>query len=97
MDRDRSYAGLNYEVQSLARDVMGQALIRMKEAGIDQYLVMVVHDEALAEVPLEVAEEVVTKMEECMTFRDFLGAGVDITAGGEVYGSSWGHGYGATE
>ena len=96
MDRDRIYAGLNYQVQSTARDVLGQALIRMEEAGVSQYLVMVVHDEALAEVPVELAESVAAQIRECMTFRNFLGSGVDITAEAEVYGLSWGHGYGAT-
>ena len=97
MDRDRVYAGLNYLVQSTARDVLGQALIRMEEEGLDRYLIMVVHDEVLMEVPAPMAEEVREKVRECMTFRNFLGSGVDLTAGADIYGASWGHGYGAPE
>ena len=97
MDRDRVYAGLNYLVQSTARDVLGQGLINMEDAGIIDYVVMVVHDEVIAEVPEDLAEEVARKLGECMTIRDFLGSGIDLTASGEVFGPSWGHGYGAVE
>ena len=97
MDRDRIYAGLNYLIQSTARDVLGQALINMEDAGVIEYVVMVVHDEVIAEVPVEKAEEVARILGECMTFRDFLGSGIDLTASGEVYGPTWGHGYGAAE
>ncbi|MQS39597.1 DNA polymerase, partial [Streptomyces katsurahamanus] len=38
LDRDRAYAVTNYQVQSAARDVLGQSLINMSEAGLLPYL-----------------------------------------------------------
>jgi DNA polymerase-1 len=92
LDRDRAYAVTNYQVQSAARDVLGQSLIVMDEAGLLPYLRLPIHDEALASVPAGEAEDFAREFERCMTME--LG-GVPITASAEVGARSWGSLYGA--
>jgi DNA polymerase-1 len=92
LDRDRTFAATNYAVQSAARDCLGRALVRMENAGLTQYLRLVVHDETIASVPREDAEEVGREIARCMTF-DLKG--VPISADPQVGGRSWGSLYGA--
>ena len=94
LDRNRLYAATNYVVQSAARDVMGEALLALEEAELDRYLLMVVHDEVIFSAPRREAEEVARAIGEAMTMEF---AGVRLDAEGEVYGRSWGHGYGAED
>lgn len=94
LDRDRTFAATNYAVQSAARDCLGKALIRMEDAGLTEYLRLVVHDEAIASVPAEDAEEVGRAIGECMTFSL---KGVPITASPEVGKRSWASLYGAPD
>ncbi len=93
LDRDRAYAVVNYQVQSAARDVLGQALINMDESGLLPYLRLPIHDEVLASVPRSQADEMAREIERCMSMT--LG-GVAITAGADTKGlRSWGSLYGA--
>jgi DNA polymerase-1 len=93
LDRDRAYAVTNYQVQSAARDVLGQALINMDESGLLDNLRLPIHDEVLASVPAREAEEYSREIERCMTMT--LG-GVPITAGADTKNlRSWGSLYGA--
>lgn len=92
LDGDRLYAATNYLVQSTARDLLCQALIDMEEAGLGKYLLLPVHDEVIAQAPPDEAEEVVRAIGEVMTTEFY---DVPIESDPEVYGPSWGHGYGA--
>lgn len=92
LDRDRLYSATNYVIQSTARDVMAQAIVDAHDAGLGDYLRLVIHDELLAEAPEEDAEEVARALGGVMT-RNFYG--VPLTAAGEVTGKSWGAAYGA--
>lgn len=92
LDPERAYAVTNYQVQSAARDVLGQALINMDEAGLLPYLRLPIHDEVLASVPAADAQELAHEIKACMTMD--LG-GVPITADSEIGGRSWGSLYGA--
>jgi DNA polymerase-1 len=87
LDRDRTYAVTNYQVQSAARDVLGQALIDMHEQGLTQYLRLPIHDEVVASVPAGEATELARAIEECMTMDLF---GVHIAAEAEIGGRPWG-------
>ena len=91
LDRDRLYAALNYVIQSTARDVLAQAIVDLFDAGLGDHLRLPIHDEILAEAPAADAEEVAREIGRVMSV-DFRG--VPLTAGGEVTGRSWGHGYG---
>jgi len=90
LDRNRVFAGVNYVVQSSARDVLAQALINLEEAGLEQYLLLPVHDEVVFEAPQADAEDVARAIGETMTMT--IGD-MPFEAEGEVYGASWGHGY----
>jgi DNA polymerase-1 len=93
MDRARTYTATNYIVQSTARDVLANAILELEAAGLGQYLLLPIHDEALCQVPTEHAAELAQQIADVMTVP--FGA-LTLTAEAEVYGPSWGHGYGAT-
>lgn len=90
LDAGREYAAVNYSVQSIARDLLAQALIDLANAGLDDYLLLPVHDEVLFQAPIDIAHEVAHTVGEVMsgTFID-----VPISATGEVYGRTWADGY----
>lgn len=92
LDRDRLYAATNYVVQSTARDILAQAIVDLFDAGLGDHLLLPVHDEIVAQAPTEDAEDVVAEIGRVMggTF-----GGLPIVSDPEVYGPSWGHGYGA--
>lgn len=94
LDRQRVYAGVNYTVQSTARDVLAQALIDLDKAGLVSYLLLPIHDEVLFEVPEADAKELAFEIGQVMSM-DILGTRLD--AEGEVFGPSWGHGYSIEE
>jgi DNA polymerase-1 len=92
LDRDRLYAATNYVVQSTARDLLAQAIVDIFDAGLGDHLLIPVHDELIGQAPEADAKEVITEIGRVMesTFH-----GVHIASDPEVYGPSWGHGYGA--
>lgn len=90
LDRDRIYAAINYQVQSTAADVLKNALEALFLAGLGDHLLMPVHDEVIAQAPIDEAEEVSRAIAEAMetTVMD-----MKLDSDAEVYGPSWGHGY----
>jgi DNA polymerase-1 len=95
LDRDRTYAVVNYQVQSAARDCLGQSLLEMESAGLLPYLRLPIHDEVLASVPKSEAQELARAFEKCMTF-DLFGVPIDTGDEGASIGKrSWGSLYGA--
>jgi DNA polymerase-1 len=92
LDRDRLYAATNYVVQSTARDLLAQAIVDLFDKGMGDHLLLPVHDEIVAQAPAKDAEDVVREIGSTME-STFLG--VEITSDPEVYGPTWGHGYGA--
>ncbi|MFI7069523.1 DNA polymerase [Micromonospora sediminicola] len=93
LDRDRLYAATNYVVQSTARDLLAQAVVDIFAAGLGDHLLLPVHDELIAQAPTGQAEEVIREIGKAMESTFY---GVRIESDPEVYGPSWGHGYGAT-
>ncbi|WP_405061926.1 DNA polymerase [Kribbella sp. NBC_01505] len=91
LDRDRAYAATNYVVQSTARDLLAKALIDIDEAGLSDHILLPVHDELIGQAPIADAKDFVHELGRLMdsTFK-----GVEITSDPEVYGESWGAGYG---
>lgn len=92
LDRDRTYAVTNYACQSVARDVLGQAMLNMESAGLLEYMRLPIHDEILASAPREDVEDIAREFERCMTWDLY---GVPIEAEAEIGGRSWGSLYGA--
>lgn len=92
LDRDRIYSALNYEIQSTARDVFAEALIKLYKQGLGKHLLLPIHDEVLGQAPHQDVEEIMREVAAAMR-TDFYG--VDLVTDGEITGPTWGHGYGA--
>lgn len=91
VDAVKPYSVVNYMVQPTAADLMKMALLDvMAEPELEPTVLLPIHDEILGQAPIDRAEYIVKRYAEVMT-RKFMG--VPITASGEVYGKSWGHGY----
>ncbi|MET9617138.1 DNA polymerase [Kitasatospora indigofera] len=92
LDRDRTYAVVNYACQSAARDLLGQAILNCEAAGLLDAMRLPIHDELLASVPKREAQDYAREFERCMTMDLY---GVPIAAKAEIGGRSWGSLYGA--
>lgn len=88
LDKERAFTqGLNSLIQGHAAEVFKINLTRMEAADLDQFLLIPVHDEVIADVPREMAEEVAHEIAECMTNRtDYR---VQITAGADILPERW--------
>lgn len=92
VDAFKAYAAINYKVQSTARDVLGDGLLRIMDVPeLEPTVLLPVHDELLGQAPTHLAEVYAHRYGELMS-TEFMG--VPLTAEGKVYGKSWGHGYG---
>jgi len=87
---DRPYAALNYMIQSTSRDITASALLKLHEMGITPFIRLPIHDEILASVPEDKAEQAAKVIADAMQ-RTFNG--VNIASDHDVLGFSWGHGY----
>ena len=100
LDRDRQYAATNYVVQSSSRDVLAEAMLRIDESPLGGSLLLPVHDELLFQVPegseVDAVRAMVSLMETEIDTKSKLGI-VPLAADGDVYGVSWGHGYGTPD
>lgn len=96
VDQQRLYAATNYVVQGSARDVFGHAANALEDAGLAEFVRLPIHDEILFEVPEDPAtlEEVLPAIGAAMSVEV---RGVPLAAEAEVYGYSWGAGYGAPD
>lgn len=94
LDRDRLYAATNYVVQSTSRDLLAQAIVDIFDAGLGDHLLLPVHDELVAQAPEADAEEVIREIGRLMNSTFYS---IPILSDPEVYGRSWGHGYGAPD
>lgn len=77
----------NTLLQGHAAEYMKMCLSRCASSGLGSYLRMVVHDEAILEVPREDAKDALRVLEECMTDRTSYR--VPITADGVVMPERW--------
>jgi len=92
LDRHRAYAVVNYQCQSAARDVLGQAMLNMRDAGLLEYMKLPIHDEIVFSAPKSDAKDIAREFERCMSMDLY---GVPITAGADLGAHSWGSLYGA--
>lgn len=87
-DEDRYFTQLlNAKVQATAAEYFKRRVIELDDAGLGEYLRLPIHDEIMAEAPIDLAAEVERTISEIMTNRtDYL---VPITAGGKVMADRW--------
>lgn len=86
VDQNRLYAALNYYVQSGCRDISCQALVRLYDAGLVEYLRLSMHDEFIFSVP-EGTPGLVREIEQIMSTKI---RSVEMPAQAKIGGRSWG-------
>lgn len=69
-NRGKEYALVDYLIQGSAAEILKMGLVKLDAAGYGPYLRLPIHDEVLAEVPREHAEEALRQMTEILTDRD---------------------------
>lgn len=85
-DPKKLYPLVNYQIQGLAAEIMKVKLLELDAAGLGEYLVLAVHDEAIAEVPDDEVNDAVHTMNEIMNDDRLLS--LPLTAGGAT-GKRW--------
>lgn len=93
IDRHRVYAGLNYIIQSTARDIMAQGCVNLRERGLWKYVILTVHDEYILEVPTNKAKEIGEEVVDTIQVINLLDKGINITSGTSEPVPTWGHLY----
>ena len=90
VDGDRAYSALNFVVQSSARDVLAQALLAMVDAGLQENLLIPIHDEVVGQCDPAEFNRVADLVRDAMTM-DFIGVRLDAAA--DLVGERWGDAY----
>lgn len=85
-DPKKLYPLVNYQIQGLAAEIMKVKLLELDAAGLGEYLVLAVHDEAIAEVPDDEVRDAIHTMNEIMNDDKLLS--LPLTAGGAT-GKRW--------
>lgn len=85
-DRWRKYANGNYLIQSSGRDLLGDAMVALDDAGWSEYLYLPIHDELILEVPEHMADAAVEALEAAMYAEV---RGVKMTATAKIIGRRW--------
>lgn len=85
-DPNKLYPLVNYQIQGLAAEIMKVKLLELDAAGLGDYLVLAVHDEAIAEVPDDEVHDAIGTMNEIMNDDTMLS--LPLTAGGAT-GKRW--------
>lgn len=90
-DSGRAYTLVNYLLQGHAAELLKRALVRLDAAGLGDYLVLPIHDEVIADVPKEDADDAARLILECM--EDKTGYLVPLLAEADYPLHSWGQKY----
>lgn len=88
-----SYAAGNAKIQGTAAEVMKAGLLRLKPLGLLEYVVAIVHDEVVLDIPRDKATELTAAVAKALSDTDTFAC--PLVAEGKVYGRSWGDGYAA--
>lgn len=90
VDREYGFRACNYVTQSTARDLLCWGLTELDKAGLAGPVRLPIHDEFLASVPEDDAEEYLAALVETMTQTL---DGVELSVEGTVVGKAWGDAY----
>lgn len=86
-DSGKEYALVNYLVQGLAAEMFKMKLVELSNAGLEQYMILPVHDEIIMDVPKNDLPDVITTLKDVMNDDKLLS--VPVTAG-IATGARWG-------
>lgn len=70
VDRDKTYTGINYLIQSTAAECLKQTLVNLDNAGLGHTLICPVHDEIIFSMSSSEVEDAKPVIEECMTIPE---------------------------
>lgn len=87
IDDGKSYTGLNSYIQGTAADCMKRALVFAAHAGLDDYMVVPVHDEIVVSVPEDQADDARHELLRAMQIDEFA---VSIPAEASPNLARWG-------
>lgn len=68
-EKSSSHTVLNYRIQGLARDLLAQAMFRVEDAGLAEFMLLPIHDELLVQFPDDEVSELTMKLQEAMYFQ----------------------------
>jgi DNA polymerase-1 len=85
-DPKKLYPLVNYQIQGLAAEIMKTKLLELDAAGLGDYLVLAVHDEAISDIPDEDVSEAIATMNTIMNDDKLLS--LPLTSGGAT-GKRW--------
>jgi DNA polymerase I len=91
VDPNRLYAALNYYIQSGCRDITGQAMVRLYDAGFLEYMRLAIHDELLFSLPFDADPAEFFRM--AVEIEDIMSTkvrSVAMPAQAKIGGRSWG-------
>ena len=85
--RGHEYALLNTLIQACAATILKQGIINLDAGGLGEFLRLPVHDEVLMEVPVSMAQDVLTEAERILTDHETYR--VPITWSGSILEKRW--------
>lgn len=85
-DPTKLYPLVNYQIQGLAAEIMKTKLLELDAAGLGDYLVLAVHDEAISDIPDKEVPEAIATMNTIMNDDKLLS--LPLTSGGAT-GKRW--------
>jgi DNA polymerase-1 len=85
-DPKKLYPLVNYQIQGLAAEIMKVKLLELDAAGLGEYLVLAVHDEAISEIPDAEVPDAIATMNTIMNDDKLLT--LPLTSGGAT-GKRW--------
>lgn len=87
-DRGEARTLVNYILQGTAAEILKKALVRLDAAGLTQYLILPIHDEVIASVPIDKYDEIAREISDIMSVRGEFS--VDLIAEAEGPFNRWG-------
>lgn len=70
VDPSAPYVAMNCVVQGYAGDLFKRGMLNIAQAGLGEYLVLPIHDEALLSIPEELIDEARPVIRDCMQYLD---------------------------
>ncbi len=86
-DSGKSYTLGNYLIQGMAAEAFKMKVLALDAAGLDKYMMLLVHDEVICDVPPEDVHHVATTMRDIMNDDKLLAVPVQADVS---YGPHWG-------
>lgn len=86
-DPGKEYALVNYLTQGFAAQLFKMKIIELDNAGMDEFMMLPVHDEMILDVPRESQSDVIATLNDIMNDDDIIS--VPVTAG-ISHGKRWG-------